>query len=220
MTHGLPPRWHALVSNTRCGKPVARGSAGRIISDVPFYDPYFDPNDDDDEGGEDDGVMEFAVALLTNPTMDANFAINAEVNYISAEADDICSEEATPFDHVEQTERRRVLAAAGQGEGDLAAPSPERRRRDGAERQHRPGQRPAQMSQRHRVAARPGDLAHRAVRQPAIGRLGADLLQAGIEPHQPDALRPQQQRDKFGAKHRKAGRAGPRPAGQQHRQDR
>ena len=48
---------------------------------------YYDQVDDDDLA-EDDELMEVAVALLTNPTDDANFAINAEINFISAAADD------------------------------------------------------------------------------------------------------------------------------------
>lgn len=45
---------------------------------------YWDPNDDAD----DDEVIEIAVALLTNPTNDSNFAINVEVAYEDYELDD------------------------------------------------------------------------------------------------------------------------------------
>ncbi|MDA3962944.1 MAG: hypothetical protein PF961_19340 [Planctomycetota bacterium] len=45
---------------------------------------YFEPDDEVD----DDEEVEFALALLTNPTNDANFAVNAELSYISASADD------------------------------------------------------------------------------------------------------------------------------------
>lgn len=46
---------------------------------------YWDPNDDAD----DDEVLEIALALLTNPTDDANFALNAEFRYVSVEEDDL-----------------------------------------------------------------------------------------------------------------------------------
>lgn len=49
---------------------------------------YVDPNDDDDAGGEDDEIMEIAIALLTNPTKDENFALNFEGRYIDRGADD------------------------------------------------------------------------------------------------------------------------------------
>ena len=45
---------------------------------------WIDPSDT----AEDDAELEIAAALLTNPTNDANFAVNVEVAYISAEADD------------------------------------------------------------------------------------------------------------------------------------
>ncbi|MFW5829715.1 MAG: hypothetical protein ACOCXA_05590, partial [Planctomycetota bacterium] len=38
---------------------------------------YVDPNDD----GDDDEIMEIAVAALTNPTGDSNFGINYELSY-------------------------------------------------------------------------------------------------------------------------------------------
>ena len=49
---------------------------------------YVDPNDDDDAGGEDDEILEIAIALLTNPTKDENFALNFEGRYIDRGADE------------------------------------------------------------------------------------------------------------------------------------
>lgn len=49
---------------------------------------YYDPNTDDDVGGTDDDLIEVAVALLTTPTMDSNFAVNAEIAFLSSEASD------------------------------------------------------------------------------------------------------------------------------------
>lgn len=45
---------------------------------------YLDPADDTD----DDEELEFALALLTNPTNDANFGLNGELRYIDRGADD------------------------------------------------------------------------------------------------------------------------------------
>jgi hypothetical protein len=49
---------------------------------------YFDPVDDDDVAEDDEG-MEFAVALLANPTDDENFSTNLELQYISRSGDDL-----------------------------------------------------------------------------------------------------------------------------------
>lgn len=43
---------------------------------------YAEPNDDAD----DDNIMEVTAALLTNPTKDANFALNFEVSYITPDS--------------------------------------------------------------------------------------------------------------------------------------
>ncbi|MDA3962238.1 MAG: hypothetical protein PF961_15725 [Planctomycetota bacterium] len=48
---------------------------------------YFDP-DDDSTTGEDDEGIEFALALLANPTDNENFSTNVELRYISRSADD------------------------------------------------------------------------------------------------------------------------------------
>lgn len=48
---------------------------------------YVDPVDDDDVA-EDDDLIEIAIALLTNPTKDENFALNFEGRYIDRAADD------------------------------------------------------------------------------------------------------------------------------------
>lgn len=45
---------------------------------------YYEPNDDADDNED----MEIAVALLTTPTGDDNFALNAEIGYLMAGADD------------------------------------------------------------------------------------------------------------------------------------
>lgn len=71
---------------------LAGGMGAMVLGNYQFADnasgsawlAYGDPVDDDDVA-EDDEIMEFGVAVLTNPTMDPNFAVNVELKIIEAD---------------------------------------------------------------------------------------------------------------------------------------